>query len=135
MTPRKVFYLLPKKDKIPNSSPSNIVHEFTSPGCNSSYILGKTEGNLATRLWEHLDPLKTSIPKHLSECEHDNFILNLNHIFDNFNDINDSDTDKPHTPLSFHNFIKINTKFFTLVNILTLTFCFSLKLYISNIES
>ena len=112
MTLRKVSYFLPKKDKIPNSSRSNIVHEFISPGCNSSYVLGKTERSLATRLWEHLDPLKTSIPKHLSECEHANFILNLNHIFDNLNDINDSDTDKPDTRFSFHNFIKINTKIF-----------------------
>ena len=70
---------------------------------------------MATRLWEHLDPhhpLKSSIPKYLSECEHANFILNSNHIFDNLNDINDSDADKPDTPLSFYNLIQIiiNTK-------------------------
>ena len=34
----KVSYFLPKKDKIPNSSRSNIVYEFNCPGCNSSYI-------------------------------------------------------------------------------------------------
>ena len=42
-------------------------HQFTCPGCNSSYI-GKTEKNLATQLSEHSDPLKSS-------CEHANFIL------------------------------------------------------------
>ena len=88
---------------------SNIVYEFTCPGCNSSYI-GKTERNLATRLSEHSDPQKSSISKHLSECEHANFILNLNHMFDNLNDINDSDTVKLDTPLSFHNLIQANTQ-------------------------
>ena len=34
----------------------------------------------------------------------------LNHIFDNLNDINDSDTNKPDTPLSFHNLIQANTQ-------------------------
>ena len=70
----------------------------------------KTERSLATRLSEHSDPLKSSISKHLSECEHGNFILNLNHIFDNLNDINDSDADTPDTRLSFHNLIQNNTK-------------------------
>ena len=44
---QKVSYFLPKQDKIPYPSRSNIVYEFTCPGCNSSYI-GKTERNLAT---------------------------------------------------------------------------------------
>ena len=52
---KKISYFLPKKDKIPNASRSNIVYEFTCPGCNSSYV-GKTERNLATRLSEHSDP-------------------------------------------------------------------------------
>ena len=46
---KKISYFLPKKDKIPNSSRSNIVYEFTCPGCDSFYII-KTERNLATRL-------------------------------------------------------------------------------------
>ena len=53
-------------------------------------IIGKIEGNLATRLSEHSDPLQSSNSKHLSECEHSNFILNLNHMFENLNDINDT---------------------------------------------
>ena len=103
---KKISYFLPKKDKIPNSSRSNIFYEFTCPGCNSSYV-GKTERNLAIRLSEHSDPQKSSISKYLSECEHANYILNLNHIFDN---LNDSDTNKLDTPLSFHNLIQANTE-------------------------
>ena len=87
-----------------------------------------TKDNISSEVYEEKveialefasDPLKSSISKHFSECEHANFILNLNHIFDNLNDLNDSDS----------NLIQIN------LNILTLTFCFSLKLYISNKES
>ena len=74
------------------------------------YNRNKTERNLATRLTEHSDPQKSSTSKHLSECEHANYILNLNHIFDNLNDINDSDTNKPDTPLSFHNLIQAKTQ-------------------------
>ena len=33
---KKRSYFLPKKDKILNPSRSNIVYEFTCPGCNSS---------------------------------------------------------------------------------------------------
>ena len=108
---KKISYFLPKKDKIPNPSRSNIVYEFTCPGlsCNSSYV-GKTERNLATRLSEHSDPQKSSISKQMSECEHANYILNLNYIFDNLNDTNDSDKNKPDTPLSFHNLIQANTQ-------------------------
>ena len=103
------FVLYYDTKKVSYFSRSNIVYEFTCPGCNSSYV-GKTERNLATRLSEHSDPLKSSISKHLPECEHANFILHLNHVFDNLNDINDSDADKPDTPLSLHNLIQINTK-------------------------
>ena len=81
---KKISYFLPKKEKIPNSSRSNIVYEFTCLGCNSSFI-GKTERNLAIRLSEHSDPQKSSISKHLSECEHANYILNLNQNYDNLN--------------------------------------------------
>ena len=120
---KKISYFLPKKDKIPNTLRSNLVYEFTCPGCNSSYI-GKTERNLA----------KSSIAKHLSECEHANYILNLNHIFDNLNGINDKDTNKPDTPLSRQNLIMINTQTLHTLNTPIPTFSYSLKLYILNLE-
>ena len=34
---KKISYFLPKKDKIPKPLRSNIVYEFTCPGCNSSW--------------------------------------------------------------------------------------------------
>ena len=118
MTLRKYHISCIKKDKIPNPLRSNIVYEFTCPGCNSSYV-GKTERNLATRLLEHSDPQKSSISKHLSECEHANYILSLNHIFDNLNDINDindSDTNKPAHHYLFTISSKLTLKLFTLSN-------------------
>ena len=78
---KKISYFLPKIEKIPNSSCSNIVYEFTCLGCNSSFI-SKTERNLAIHTQIHKD---SSISKHLSECEHANYILNLNQNFDNLN--------------------------------------------------
>ena len=35
---KKISYFLPKKDKIPNTSGSNLVYEFTCPGCRYSCI-------------------------------------------------------------------------------------------------
>ena len=64
--------------------------------------IGKTESNLATRLSEHSDPLKSSNCKQYKNA---NFILNLKHILDNLNDINSSYADKPDMPRSFHNLI------------------------------
>ena len=101
---KKISYFLPKKKtkfltlRVAISFTNLLVLVATV-----SYV-GKTERS------EHSDPQKSLISKHLSECEHANYILNLNHIFDNFNDINDSDTNKPDTPLSFHNLIQANTQ-------------------------
>ena len=90
---KKVSYFLPKKDKIPDLSRSNLVYQFTWPGSSKAYI-GKTERNLATRLSEHSDPLKSAISKHLTDCEHANFILDLNNLHDN---LNNSDIHQPDT--------------------------------------
>ena len=76
---KKISYFLPKKDKIPDLSPNNLVYQFTCPGCNASYI-GKTERNLATRLSEHFDPHKSAISKYLSECDYASYLLNMNNL-------------------------------------------------------
>ena len=65
---KKIYYLLPKKNKIPDLSRNNLVYEFTCPGCSMSYV-GKTERNLATRLSEHLDHVKSAVLKHLINCD------------------------------------------------------------------
>ena len=82
-------YFLPKKDKIPDLLRNNLVYEFICPGCNMSYI-GKTERNLATRLSEHLDPLKYAVSKHLIDCDDANYLLDMNNLFDNLNDSDSS---------------------------------------------
>ena len=61
--------------------------------------MGKTERNLATRFSEHSDPLKSAISKHLTDCEHANFILDLNNLYDN---LNNSDIYQPDTSFTHH---------------------------------
>ena len=103
---KKVSYFLSKKDKIPDLSRSNLVYQFACPGCSKAYI-GKTERNLATRLSEHSDPLKSAISKHLTDCEHANFILDLNNLYDN---LNNSDIHQPDTSFTHLDLLRTNTK-------------------------
>jgi hypothetical protein len=86
---KKINYFLPKNDKILDVLQNNLISQFTCPGCNMSYIL-KTERNLTTRLSEHLDPLKSAISKHLIDCDNNNYLLNMNNLFDNLNDSDSS---------------------------------------------
>ena len=52
---KKISYFVSNKDSVPNLSRSNLVYQFTCPGCNSKYI-GKTDRCLSTRLTEHGKP-------------------------------------------------------------------------------
>ena len=54
-----------------------------------SYV-GKTERNLATRLSEHLDHVKSAVSKHLIDCDDENYLPNMNNLFDNLNDSDSS---------------------------------------------
>ena len=90
-----VIYFLSKKDKIPDLSRSNLVYQFTCPGCSKAYI-GKTERNLATQLSEYSDPLKSAISKHLTDCEHN--------LYDN------SDIQQPDTSFTHLDLLRTNTK-------------------------
>ena len=103
---KKVSYFLPKKDKIPDLSRCNLVYQFTCPGCSKAYI-GKTERNLAARLSQHSDPLKSAISKHLTDCEHANFILDLNNLYDNLNNF---DIHQPDTSFTYLDLLRTNTK-------------------------
>ena len=80
--------------------------EFTCPGCSKAYI-GKTERNLATRLSEHSDPLKSAISKHLTDSKHANFILDLNNLYDN---LNNSNIHQPDTSFTHLDLLRTNTK-------------------------
>ena len=124
---KKVSYFLSKKDKIPDLSRSNLVYQFTCPGCSKAYI-GKTERNLATRLSEHSDPLKSAISKHLTDCEHANFILDLNNLYDN---LSNSDIHQPDTSFTHLDLLRTNTKILhSLQNNITQIFYCSWKLCI-----
>ena len=103
---KKISYFLPKKTKFPILCVAILFTDL--------FVLVETvptERNLATRFSEHSDHKKV---RFLSICRNVKtlvcYILNLNHVFDNLNDINDSGTDKPDTPHSFHNLIQANTQ-------------------------
>ena len=88
---KKTPFFLPNKDKIPDSNKanSNVVYEFSCPGCGHSYI-GKTECSLETRLSEHanINSYKTSaITQHLVNCPDALYLANLN----SFPDLDSSD--------------------------------------------
>ena len=104
---QKISYFLPKKDKVPDLQRTNLIYEFTCPGCNESYI-GKTERNLNTRLKEHFDPAKSAISKHLTDCDNANYLININNLYDNVFDIDSQTGDSPH--YSFTNIIQNNTR-------------------------
>ena len=72
-----------------------------------SYI-GKTERNLNTRLEEHLDPAKSAISKHLTDCDNVNYLININNLYDNVYDSDLQTSDSPH--YSFTNIIQNSTR-------------------------
>ena len=109
---KKISYFLPKKDKVPDLQRSNLIYEFTCPGCNESYI-GKTERNLNTRLKEHLDPAKSAISKHLTDCDNANYLININNLYDNVFDSDSQTGDSPHYSFTITSY-KITREFFTL---------------------
>ena len=74
---------------------------------NDAYI-GKTERNLNTRLKEHLDPAKSAISKHLTDCDNANYLININNLYDNVFDSDSQTGDSPH--YSFTNIIQNNTR-------------------------
>ena len=84
----KLCFFTNTKDKTPPLSKSNVVYEFTCPGCNSSYI-GKTNRTLLVRTQEHATTDKESaIYKHLRYCDqikHIQGLYNLPDIFINNN--------------------------------------------------
>ena len=84
----KLCFFTSTKDKTPPLSQSNVVYEFTYPGCNSLYI-GKTNRTLFVRTQEHvLTDKESAIYKHLNYCDqikHIQGLYNLPDIFINEN--------------------------------------------------
>ena len=82
----KLCFFTSTKDKTPPLCKSDVVYEFTCPGCNCSYI-GKTNRTLFTRTQEHaLTDKESAIYKHLRQCDniqHIQGLYNLPDIFSN----------------------------------------------------
>ena len=82
---KKISFFVGNKDKIPDTSRSNLVYEITCPGCNKRYI-GKTERCLEKRINEHSTDFKNSaVADHFQNCEHAQHLLNMNNLYDQLN--------------------------------------------------
>ena len=79
MTPRNYLFFCSNKDPVPENLCAHVIYEFQCPGCKTKYI-GKTDRCLGLRLDEHSHAETSAIGKHLKECEHFNFIVNLHNI-------------------------------------------------------
>ena len=80
----KLCFFTITKDKTPPLSKSNVVYEFTCPGCNSSYI-GKTNRTLLVCTQEHATKDKDkAIYKHLRYCDQIKHIQGLCNVPDIF---------------------------------------------------
>ena len=70
----KTSFFTNMKDKLNKLSKSNVVYQFSCPGCESSYV-GKTEQTLVEITKEHVTRANSAIKGHLDNC------LNLEHLF------------------------------------------------------
>ena len=70
----KTSFFTNMKDKLNKLNKSNVVYQFSCPGCESSYV-GKTEQTLVEITKEHVTRANSAIKGHLDNC------LNLEHLF------------------------------------------------------
>ena len=70
----KISFFTNKKDKLNKLVKSNVVYQFSCPGCEYSYIR-KTEQTLFERTKEHVTRADSAIKGHLDNC------LNVEHLF------------------------------------------------------
>ena len=73
------------KDKLNILSKSNVVYQFSCPGCESSYI-GKTEQTLFERTKEHVTHAESAIKGHLDNCSNVEHLSSINTLM--LNDVN-----------------------------------------------
>ena len=59
-------------------------------------------------LKEHLDPEKSAISKHLTDCDNANYLININNLYDNVFESDLQTGDSPH--YSFTNIIQNNIR-------------------------
>ena len=115
-----ISFFVSNEDKVPPLSRSNLVYEVSCPGCCKSYI-GMTKRCLSVRLKEHATQLTTSaIGKHLSDCEHTQYLASLQNQFSLLNGIPLPSKNVP-TPIEnlvFSNFLILRLTRSTSYNIL-----------------
>ena len=81
----KTSFFTNTKDKLNKLSKSNVVYQFSCPGCESSYI-GKTERTLFERTKEHIIRADSAIEVHLNNCSNVEHLFSINNLI--LNDIN-----------------------------------------------
>ena len=72
----KMSMFCSNKDKLKFEQISNLIYEFTCPGCQKKYI-GKTDRCLSIRLNEHATRDDQPIHQHLTSCMDFNYIVQL----------------------------------------------------------
>lgn len=78
----KLEFFTNTKDATPLPSKSNVIYQFSCPGCNTQYI-GKTERPLYERTLEHAWSDKNSaIRKHIDTCNGVAHIIGINNLLD-----------------------------------------------------
>ena len=75
----KLSFFCSNKDPVPENLRAHIIYEFQCLGCKAKYI-GKTDRCSGLRLDKHSHAETSAIGKHLNECEHFHFIVNLYNI-------------------------------------------------------
>ena len=73
------------KDKLNKLSKSNVVYQFSCPGCESSYI-GKTERTFFERTKEQVTRVDSAIKGHLGNCLNVEHLFSINNVI--LNDVN-----------------------------------------------
>ena len=73
------------KSKMNILSKSNVVYQFSCPGCESSYF-GKTERTLFQRTKEHVTRAELAIKGHLDNCSNVEHLFSINNLM--LNDVN-----------------------------------------------
>ena len=83
----KISFFTNMKDKLNKNklSKSNVVYQFSCPGCESSYI-GKTEQTLFERTKEHATRADSAIKEHLDNCLNVELLFSINNLI--LNDVN-----------------------------------------------
>ena len=100
----KISYFTSTKDKIPELSQNNFIYQITCPSYDHKYIC-KTERCLDERFSEDSsDFLNLAVVNHFTNCEHAQYLVNLNKLYDNVNSLSSCNTSANFKNLVVNNF-------------------------------